>query len=297
LSGSQQPHVKRNIDFSNDSWTDDPLLTEDERSLFKAIHNWEEKIAEQFFSYSLEEKTMIDIEAKDGEGESFLARCFSENHPNLKSLVPLLIDRMHADCDTALIAALRQGNKENVEQLLKLGADPNKPSHDNFLPLTMIARKDLNEKDAISLIKLLIKYGADVKQKNISGYTAAHVTSSIDIAKLLLEEQPDLLEEPAEESYVGYTPLLMAAEKCKLHMLRFWVRQGANINAVTTEENLDVFQVVLKQMHERKLPRVTKIFGYLISLPFSGEKILEILLQVLSIQKSSLITDVTHDMF
>ena len=120
------------------------------------------------------------------------------------------------------IAVIRESHKE-VEYLLSLGADPNKPNANGLTPLgaalsgnhiesfqTLIeGGADVNQpimgkpllfyaadEGKTAFVKALIQAGADIKYTDASGNTALHYAATPEIRQLLLNARTDKNAQP-----------------------------------------------------------------------------------------------------
>lgn len=162
---------------------------------------------------------------------------------------------------TALLLAIEYEKLRMIDELLEAGADPNAISPGGLRPLHLISSfKKTNialfliKKGAlvnehahtrfkntplhyavsdqnISLVKILIKYGADVDLKNYRGWTALHwaaLRDNASLIKLLYEAKANVDVQDKN----GYTPLHLAALHASKNAVRVLLELGANANAV-----------------------------------------------------------------
>lgn len=105
-----------------------------------------------------------------------------EGFPNVKA--PYVQD--------VLVLAIWRSPIRTVEQLLELGADPNREAVDGF-PALYAAVVDGRE-DRLERAGLLLAFGADPNQRGINDYTALHAAADagdVAMAELLLSEGAD----------------------------------------------------------------------------------------------------------
>lgn len=89
---------------------------------------------------------------------------------------------------TPLIAALYFGYNDIAEALINIGADVNKPNDYPFYSPLMVAAESGNKE----MVNLLLNKGADVNyQSKMDGITALNVTSSAEIADIILKAKAD----------------------------------------------------------------------------------------------------------
>jgi ankyrin repeat protein len=109
------------------------------------------------------------------------------------------VDLLHDEGNTALhLAVFHQGKLESVEVLLEYGASPNLKNKDGFTPLHKAASGD--GKNAPKMILALLKAGADVDPKSLT----------------------------------GTTPLMLAARSRNPENLNYLLKAGANIHVASS---------------------------------------------------------------
>ena len=169
---------------------------------------------------------------------------------------------------TALMYTARNTNYEMVEFLLKNGANVNirditgetalyySIEHDSF------GQKNERE-NAIKILILLIKYGADVNTKNDEGTSLFDVSYGIsksenkEMFKILVENGFDL-ESKINDDNSDYTPLMIAVYKEDYDMVKYLLDKGANPNASNNENktalmianddgNFDISKLLIEQ--------------------------------------------------
>lgn len=141
---------------------------------------------------------------------------------------------------TKLLKAIEENDIDNINTLLKNGADINLPKKksskkmfsDGFTPLHLACYKN-----NLEIIKLLLGNGANVELRNEDGYTSLHVactSKNFDTIKLLLDNGADVNainqygQRPLHISCVGPYP-----EMPKI--IKLLLDHGANVNQ--TDEN------------------------------------------------------------
>ena len=125
-----------------------------------------------------------------------------------------------------LFRATRQGDINQVEQLLERGADIHATNHAGDTPLHVA----VTERDA-NVARVLLKAGADINAVNHAGDTPLHVLVPFledEIARVLLEAGAD----PNVPNAAGDTPLLTALETSNRAIpTEVLLDHGANPNA------------------------------------------------------------------
>ena len=167
------------------------------------------------------------------------------------------LTEVSASRTTALHTAARLGQKETVEVLLDLGADPTALDIEGNTPFAMAAmnnhvevvelmvakgtnvdeRLSQNEtvlhrkarKGDMELIELLLSLGADINAKSLDGDTPLHVAVAEchqDMAKFLIDKGALMYA----QNKMGFTPLHVAAIQGLPGMAGLLVDKGANVS-------------------------------------------------------------------
>ena len=155
--------------------------------------------------------------------------------------------------DTALIVAVRKGDKDVVELLLDGGADANLQNEDGNTALMTAAMKgDKN------IVQLLLDNGADANLQNKDNNAALHWAASKgykDIVELLLDKGANVNLYNTND-----TPLLIAAFKGDEDIVKLLLDRGADLNlkGKTGFTVLDVakdakIQDLIKQKKQKEL--------------------------------------------
>lgn len=153
---------------------------------------------------------------------------FNSNKPKLsKFLVSLMIFFILPSVMQAgeIHEASRDGQIENVKQLLILGVDVNAKDKDGRTPLFYAAFKS-----NIALHKLLIAKGADVNAKDVDGHTPLHEAAfkdNIEAAKLLIAKGADINAKDKD----GRTPLHRSTRHDNTELAKMLIAKGADVNA------------------------------------------------------------------
>ena len=133
-----------------------------------------------------------------------------------------------------MMAASYEGYEDMVKLLLENGADPN--IQDKTYGTTALIAGAGNSKE---MLEMLLKYGGDINIKRFDGtgvFTSA--VSGIlmdrvktDVLEILLQKGADVNEASTTGDAEGYTCLMMAARNNAPDLVRFLVKNNANINA------------------------------------------------------------------
>ncbi|NXN01516.1 RN5A ribonuclease, partial [Sylvia borin] len=135
--------------------------------------------------------------------------------PSMKAAVAL---------NAELNAAVKDGDKEAVLELLERGADVNSKVDSGWTPLQTAVQT--GEED---LVRLLLDRGASVHARKDNGgtaFTEAGIRGDVGILQLLLERGADIKDRDIN----GFTAFMEAAWYGKEEALRFLYRRGAEVN-------------------------------------------------------------------
>ena len=89
-------------------------------------------------------------------------------------------------------------------------------------PLHLASRRD-----HVEVVRMLLKFGADVTARNKHGMTPLHLASQTEVAHMLLESSANV----AARSETGWTPLHMVSRKGHVDVTRLLLEHGADVNA------------------------------------------------------------------
>ena len=236
----------------------------------------------------LEKGANIDLQDKNGYSVLMVASYFNQTE-SAKFLVENNADRdlQNNDGSTALMMASQNGNLEIVTALVSKGAKLNLRNKAGFSALFIailhghneivefLARQhgtDINfgldnadpllmlaiEPNNIEVIKILLKYQADVTLKNQYGLTAldvALINRNEEIAELLIEHGGNDLN---SANLAQKTALLFALESGQLKTAKLLIQKGADLNltdqtgfppisyALHSVDNLEILELLLK---------------------------------------------------
>lgn len=120
----------------------------------------------------------------------------------------------------SLSSAIRTGDINKAMELINAGADVNQvTSGDTPLRMAIMTKK-------VDILKLLIKKGADIEQRNSRGVTPLFVVEDPDIARILLDAGADV---NARDNY-GNTVLLAHSYGPEDELFDLFLERGAEIN-------------------------------------------------------------------
>ncbi|KAJ2954185.1 hypothetical protein O0L34_g2420 [Tuta absoluta] len=123
---------------------------------------------------------------------------------NKQSAQPKRASRIQFSSGIVFLAACTAGDKDEVQRLLKMGADINTANVDG---LTALHQACID--DNLDMVEFLVTHGADVNRGDNEGWTALHATAScgfLSIARYLLENGADV----GAVNYDGELPIDIA---------------------------------------------------------------------------------------
>lgn len=168
---------------------------------------------------------------KDTLNLALIHAAFVGNIDKLNQLIKLGADpdARNDEQRTALMIAARNAQPESVKALLAAGANPNAKDSSGRTALMLASGYVFNYLS----VKELIKAGADVNAKSKEGESALHMTltpvgadACITCLKDLIDAGADVDVKDSDES----TPLLYAAKDCHYLASKLLVDAGADVN-------------------------------------------------------------------
>ncbi len=133
---------------------------------------------------------------------------------------------------TPLIVACLYKDVEMAKYLISKDVDINIKANNGVTALLAVASHSRE------LTELLISKGADIKAKSEEGGLFTQCTIgiltgsvSIELAEILLSKGADIEEATnSDPDYKGYTPLIMASNMNNEELIKFLIKNGANVN-------------------------------------------------------------------
>jgi ankyrin repeat protein len=148
-----------------------------------------------------------------------------------------------SSAQTPIVDAASQGHRQEVQRLLKSGADVNVQQADGATALQWAAYRG----DA-KLVELLLKAGANPELANHNGATPlwlAAARGDAAVVKALLKGGAD-----ANEALpLGRRPLMLAARSGNVEAVQALLAHGADVNAVETERGTTALMQAADQGH------------------------------------------------
>ncbi len=189
----------------------------------------DEQLLCQFF-----DKISLQLKENDQYGKTLLHHAVSTNNFRI---VKILIDKKFVrniiprdnDERTPLHYAVSNGNLDIVELLAnKFGGikyvDKNRKAA--LHEAVYLCKSEKGKKNSLNIVKILIKYGANVNVKDNSGWTPLHIAawySDLDIVKYLVEKGADV----NAKDNLGQTPLHISTNKGDLENVKALIHGGA----------------------------------------------------------------------
>jgi ankyrin repeat protein len=168
------------------------------------------------------------------------------------SVVEFLLTRQDAGCDavcgageeknTLLEKAVRNGQVAIMEALLKKGADPNMPTgslsamnETSLIIYTVRNYQDHPSKVVCDMLRLLLRFGADVNSETNSNDTALTVAvceGNTEAVAILLSAGADFVKSPNNRSVWNDSLLVTAAKSGNCTIVRQLLNAGAVVDPV-----------------------------------------------------------------
>ncbi|WP_264735341.1 ankyrin repeat domain-containing protein [Wolbachia endosymbiont (group A) of Rhinocyllus conicus] len=160
------------------------------------------------------------IKVKDKHNRTPLGLADQEGYTNIAQM----IEQRQSDLDKELLTTVRDGNLNEVEDLVSQNANVNTTDIYSWTPLHWAAFKD-----RLEIARFLIKKGADINaaDKGPYGKKPIHVAAennSKDIIELFLSKGVGINDTDKQ----GYTPLHYAAWRGRLEVAKFLIEEYAN---------------------------------------------------------------------
>ena len=172
----------------------------------------------------------------DDPGESLMTAVMYNEPQQVAALLEKGADvnyRAPGSGSTPLMMACTYGFSDIARLLIEKGADVNLQAENGATALIGACRRHPE------VAKLLLANGAKVDI--VSAATAGPFTAAVlyalgkngdtSLAALLLEKGADVNEAPTKGRLAGYTPLMMAAGRNSMEVVRFLVENGADVDA------------------------------------------------------------------
>lgn len=168
-----------------------------------------------------------------------------ENNPLFPNAIPLVDHLLKSDLSRIpLFHWIRHGQKENVENFLKLGGSLKQTDSKGRTSLHHALFKKKYE-----ICKLLVEHGVEVNQGDIEGVSPLHEAAcrgNREIVEFLLDHGAI----PEARDGWGRTPLYQAVLKEHKEVVEFLLERGADVNQVAYVGISSLYVAVCKQNQE-----------------------------------------------
>ena len=138
------------------------------------------------------------------------------------------IDQGDSEGRTPLYWTAKRGDSLATFELLKSGADANKRASTGRYPLH-VAIESRNQ----MCVRYLLEFGSEIIRRDSEGWLPLHLScyfgSDIDIVETLLGNKSENIEAILNHCA---TPLMVAAQQGNLHIMKYLIARGANLNAM-----------------------------------------------------------------
>ena len=124
--------------------------------------------------------------------------------------------------DTSLMLAAEKGHLPTIQNLLEKGGELNKGNEMGWLPLHFAAKGDHTE-----VVKFLLEKDGDVLAATASGKTVLHLATRLDLIRILVRHGANI----QAKDISGRTPLHVAAEKGQTDTVNYLLDRGTDVNS------------------------------------------------------------------
>ncbi|RYP51143.1 hypothetical protein DL768_003490 [Monosporascus sp. mg162] len=176
--------------------------------------------------------TALHIAARDGYSESVKALLENDPKPDLDSVYGDDGYNLSEIGCTPLQLACMHLRRECVKLLLEAGANPKYKNKNGDDAADILLRTESDSEDARECLKLLLSkpYKVPVDHVNEQGQTRLHnirENTPVSIVRLLVEAKAPFDDQDLD----GYTPLAVAISKGNEGVAKYFIEQGASLNA------------------------------------------------------------------
>ncbi|XP_064618905.1 ankyrin repeat domain-containing protein 17-like isoform X2 [Lineus longissimus] len=183
-------------------------------------------------------------------GSPLEAACKKEDEGTVDLLLGKGADvnkRLLPEETTAVMFALETGNVEICRKLLNAGADPNLPTIYRVTCLMLGT-----DRSGAEVTRLLLEKGADVNYKGFQGYSVMFA-DEVDVVRELLAGGGNI----NQQDDAGNTPLIRAATYTLKGLVKFLIKNNANVNikgmsytaceqALIEDQGYDIAKMLIK---------------------------------------------------
>ena len=159
---------------------------------------------------------------------------------------------------TALHNAVKKEHLEIIKMLIKYGAEINTKDKNNESPLE--TAMETSKKHTIEIVKTLVVNGAKISGNTIC---TAIQKNNTKILKIFVESGANI---NIRDSRSGYRPIHCAIDNGRLGMVQYLVKNGANLNATSNYKQTPLHAVCIDEMNRANISKtvLTKIAAFLI---------------------------------
>ena len=155
----------------------------------------------------------------------------------------LSVASLSAASDLRLVDAVKDGDKADVQFLLKQHADVNSPQADGATALHWAASRD-----ELETVELLIQAGANVNAANNYGVTPLSLACTNGNAAMV-EKLLKAGSVPNAALWTGETPLMTCARTGTVEAVKLLLAHGAKVNAKESERGQTALMWAVAQKH------------------------------------------------
>jgi len=194
-------------------------------------------------------------------------------------LIPAIGCRPKYTESDQLDLAIMSYDVKSIQYILDHGADPNKAENEYsdlpiYTALTMfnVSNTPEKKKTAEEILKLIIKYGADINKKDFSsGSSMLHYAKNIETIRLLVELGADV---NATDIKFGNTPLhtWIITFSSDLKMFQYLLEHGADVNKKNHSGKTAIDYANDKKLNYSKEENLKEIYNILQLYKFKSNK-------------------------
>ncbi|XP_076442764.1 uncharacterized protein LOC143281437 [Babylonia areolata] len=192
--------------------------------LFRAVCSKNKEVVSLLLG---QEDVDVNLRSKAEQHTPLLEAIFNRHYPIINLLLAASTTNLNVRNfrnETPIIAAARMGELAVLEQLLKMGADPDSRDHRGMTALMFSVMYGMKK-----VTRLLLSYGANLNLRSTMGETPllmAISSDSLEVAKILLEAGANV----NDVSDDGYPALMVAAYSNFTNIVRLLLSYGVDVH-------------------------------------------------------------------